>query len=190
MGLVKIETGDLDIVQDIAYAGAGCIGGRPVYARAELYLIRPAVDALAKAAALAGAQDMMLRVYDGYRPGRVQAYFWSQVSDSRYVADPERGSPHTRGIAVDLTLQTREGDVLDMGTGFDALDERSHAGNMDIAAEAQRNRHILTGIMVAAGWAHNPFEWWHFNLPDPTLFPLIEDGTIADRMIVDWLKDA
>ena len=35
------------------------------------------------------------------------------------LSDPKKGSPHTKGIAIDLTLIDFNGNELDMGTKFD-----------------------------------------------------------------------
>ena len=45
-----------------------------------------------------------LRIWDGYRPQSVQYRMWDIVPDPRYVADPNIGSSHNRGGAVDLTI--------------------------------------------------------------------------------------
>ena len=39
-------------------------------------------------------------------------------------SDPKKGSPHTRGVAVDLTL-TKNDIELDMGTDFDDFTEKA-----------------------------------------------------------------
>jgi D-alanyl-D-alanine dipeptidase len=30
--------------------------------------------------------------------------------------------------------------------------------------------------MTLAGWTHHPYEWWHYNLPDPMRYPPLSDG--------------
>ena len=45
-----------------------------------------------------------LRIWDGYRPQSVQYRMWDIVPDPRYVADPNIGSSHNRGGAIDLTI--------------------------------------------------------------------------------------
>jgi D-alanyl-D-alanine dipeptidase len=65
--------------------------------------------------------------------------------------------------------------ALDMGTAFDEMTERSFHACTDISRHAQSNRLLLLGIMAAAGWAHHPCEWWHYNLPEPTRYPVLSD---------------
>jgi D-alanyl-D-alanine dipeptidase len=53
---------------------------------------------------------------------------------------------------------------LDMGTGFDCMDERSHGDNRDVSAEAQQNRAMLQQVMQENGFVPYAQEWWHFTL--------------------------
>ena len=61
---------------------------------------------------------LKLKIFDAYRPVYVQKTLWEFLPDSNFIAPPHKGSPHSRGVAVDLTL-TKDGEELDMGTGFD-----------------------------------------------------------------------
>ncbi|CAM5186357.1 D-alanyl-D-alanine dipeptidase [Castellaniella defragrans] len=114
-------------------------------------------------------------VFDAYRPAAVQRIFWNLLPDPRYVADPAQGSNHTRGVAVDLSLLDEEGAPLDMGTGFDAMCDQSHRDREDLPAAVQRNRQMLLGIMLQAGFRSIPTEWWHFELPDAADYALIPE---------------
>lgn len=111
---------------------------------------------------------------DAYRPSAVQRVFWEKLPDPDYVADPAVGSDHTRGIAVDLTLADQDG-WLDMGTDFDASVIQSHHDRDDVSPAAIRNRVLLRQGMEAAGFLHNPTEWWHYALPRRPEFALIDD---------------
>jgi len=51
----------------------------------------------------------------------------------------------------------------------------SFHGRTDISLAAQRNRCLRLGLMTAAGWTHHPYEWWHYNLPEPTRYPKLSD---------------
>jgi D-alanyl-D-alanine dipeptidase len=108
---------------------------------------------------------------------------WRHTPDPVFLADPRRGSPHSRGAAVDLTLIDADGRALDMGTSFDAFTPLSHHGNDRVAATAQRNRALLLGIMTAAGWDCYLKEWWHYQLFDSRRFPLLSDSVLAQPMM-------
>jgi len=181
--LVEITPQSHAVSLDIAYATPRNFTGAPVYRRAACFLHPEAAHALARAVALAGALGYGLRVYDAYRPTEIQWALWRHTPDPEFLADPRRGSPHSRGVAVDLTLTDEQGDVLDMGTGFDAFVVQSHHGRLDIPPPAQRNRALLLGIMTAAGWDYYRNEWWHYQLFQPRRYPLLSDRAAGTGMV-------
>ena len=103
---------------------------------------------------------------------------WNKFPDPEFLADPRRGSPHSRGVAVDLTLIEAGGAELDMGTGFDDFTARAHHGSLAVPAAAQRNRALLLGLMTAAGWDFYRNEWWHYQLFDARRYPLYSDSAL------------
>ena len=44
--------------------------------------------------------------------------------------------------------------------------------------EAQKNRHILLGIMSAAGWDFYKKEWWHYQLFNAKKYKLIKNNML------------
>ena len=86
-------------------------------------------------------------------------------------------------MAVDLTLIDAAGVELEMGTGFDEFDPRSHHGDLSISAEAQRNRMILMGIMTTAGWDFYRNEWWHYQLFDSKRYPVLKNEVLPQGMM-------
>ncbi|OBS08235.1 D-alanyl-D-alanine dipeptidase [Acidihalobacter prosperus] len=171
------------IAIDLRYATADNITGHPIYARPAALLHPEAHDALMRAADLAAALDCRLIVYDAYRPPAAQWRLWETLPDATFVADPRIGSTHSRGIAVDLTLAGADGQALAMGTGFDDMREQSYHGRLDIPPDTQRNRALLLGLMTAAGWCHQPHEWWHYNLPAEDQYPIIDDKETVARVM-------
>lgn len=175
--LIEITADGYDVELDLRYAAADNFTGSAVYGKARCYLHPEAVCLLEKAAIMARAQGLKLRLFDAYRPTEAQWKLWEHTPDPEFLADPRRGSPHSRGVAVDLTLVDRVGGkALDMGTGFDAFTPRSHHGNMEISAEAQRNRLLLMGLMTTAGWDFYRNEWWHYQLFNSRNYPLLSDA--------------
>lgn len=183
--LVRIAPPDFDLDIALAYATPGNFTGQPVYrADAGCFLNRDAATLLARAVELARPLGLRLKVLDAFRPTEAQWALWTHTPDPDFLADPRRGSPHSRGAAVDLTLIDGDGAELDMGTGFDAFTPRSHHGSGDISPEAQHNRHLLMGIMTTAGWDFYRHEWWHYQLFNPTAHPLLADSVLgAERMM-------
>ncbi len=183
MSLVTITPGGFDVNIYIAYATADNFTGAPVYAAAHCYLHADAAALLRRAVGLASAIGYRFRIYDAFRPSEAQWALWRHTPDPEFLSDPRRGSPHSRGVAIDLTLVDGTGRVLDMGTEFDAFTPRSHHGNPDISSTAQRNRALLLGIMTAAGWDCYLKEWWHYQMFDSRRYPLLSDSVLPRRMM-------
>lgn len=184
--LVSIAaTPDMDIA--LAYATAGNFTGKPVYgAHAGCFLNGEAAALLAKAADLVRPLGLKFKLLDAFRPSEAQWVLWNHTPDAGFLADPRRGSPHSMGAAIDLTLVRRDsGEELDMGTAFDAFTPLSHHGNQDIPPEAQMNRHLLMGIMTTAGWDFYRNEWWHYQLFNAhARYPVLSDSILgADGMM-------
>src|SRR5258708_34532624 len=143
LDLVAIAPPDFDVEVTRAYATDANLTGRPVYRNAECWLHREAAEKLSAAIALARPLGLSLRIFDALRPVEAQWKLWNARPDPEFLADPRRGSPHSRGAAVDLTLGDGDGRELDMGTAFDAFPPLSHPGRPDGAADAQRNRRLV-----------------------------------------------
>lgn len=181
--LVEITAAGHAVVLDLAYARADNFTGRPVYARAVCYLHADAEKRLRRAVELAAAQGLTIKVFDGFRPSEAQWVLWNHTPDPDFLADPRRGSPHSRGVAVDLTLVDGAGRDLDMGTLFDTFSPLSHHGNIEVSVAAQRNRSLLLGLMTAAGWDFYSKEWWHYQLFDSRTYPVLADEVLAQPMM-------
>ena len=131
----------------------------------------------------ARAMGYKLRIFDAFRPSEAQWILWNHTPDPDFLADPRRGSPHSRGVAVDLTLLGADGAPIDMGTDFDAFTPLSHHGNTGVPKEAQRNRLLLLGLMTQAGWNFYRNEWWHYQLFNSRDYPLISDAELDKPML-------
>lgn len=143
-----------------------------------------------------------LFVFDAFRPLAVQNYFYYQwipqylrlvypEKDEAWIKEEvnsywARGArdkeeilasipPHSTGAAVDLTLCFREtGHLLEMGSIFDDITERSHATYFEncqdrksfTIVEARKNRRLLYHLMRAEEFVQHPKEWWHFSYGD------------------------
>ncbi len=183
MALVEITPSSHDLELDLAYAAAGNFTGRPVYRRAACYLHADAERPLRRAIDLAAAQGFRLKIFDAFRPAEAQAVLWNHTPNAEFLADPRRGSPHSRGVAVDLTLIDAGGRELEMGTRFDSFTPLSHHGSTAVPAQAQHNRCLLLGLMTAAGWDFYRNEWWHYQLFDSPRYPLLNDADLPEGMM-------
>lgn len=181
--LVPISPPDYNVLLEIAYATPENFTGKPVYARPLCYLHKEAAELLATACDLAERQDLKIKIFDAYRPTEAQEKLWEHTPDPEFLCPPEKGSPHSRGVAVDLTLVDAQGRELEMGTGFDAFTPLSHHGNTEIGLEAQKNRFLLMGIMTTAGWDFYRNEWWHYQLFNSRQYPLVSDAEAGLEMM-------
>ena len=164
------------IRHQLRYASPDNFVGADMYSPFDCaWLHREAAAALEHATRVLAARHpaLTLLVLDALRPQRVQERMWQALEGTGltgYLADPVRGSIHSFGMAVDVTLIDASGRELDMGTPFDDLTERSHP-----ALEAQMlergelrdshvaNRRVMREVMLAAGWRGINSEWWHFD---------------------------
>jgi zinc D-Ala-D-Ala dipeptidase len=167
------------VAHELRYVGTHNFAGRSLYGRLDCaWLRREAAEGLEAAARwLATARPgWQLLVLDALRPQRVQEAIWVDVAGTpaqEYFANPERGSIHSYGMAVDVTLRSPAGAEVDMGSGFDEMSRLSHpalhaellaAGQLTPAQVAERD--CLAAAMRAGGFAGIPNEWWHFDHGD------------------------
>lgn len=169
--LVELVKLDPTIHLDIRYATKDNFLGVPLYKQARAFMQKPAAEALVRANRALHKQGLGLLVYDGYRPWRATKFMWDhsrpEWRSGGYVADPNKGSRHNRGCAVDLTLyDLKTGKALEMPTGYDDFHVQAHAEATDVSPRARANRTTLQKAMLAQGFQILPEEWWHFDYKD------------------------
>lgn len=182
MSLVKITASDAYVI-DLAYATINNFTGKKIYQTPICYLHPDAAACLERVVALLEPLGLRIKILDAFRPTEAQQMLWDCVPNEMYVANPAKGSPHSRGVAIDLTLVDESGCELDMGTPFDDFTEKSHHQNLDISIVAQKNRLLLLGVMTAAGWDFYQNEWWHYQLFQSKSYDLISDSLLPDSMM-------
>ncbi|MET0855133.1 MAG: M15 family metallopeptidase [Telluria sp.] len=167
------------IAVDLRYAGADNFVGRDLYSPFDCaWLHRDAAAALEKVVAWLAQQrpGYTALVLDALRPQRVQEQLWEALAGTElqiYLANPERGSIHSFGMALDITILDELGRELDMGTGFDDMTDLSHPAlepqflaRGEITAAQVANRQLLRDAMVQAGFQGINTEWWHYDCGD------------------------
>lgn len=175
----RLDTLQHGIAVDLRYATADNFVGHPVYAGIDCHwLRREAADALEAAAAWLAERrpGYRLLVLDALRPQRVQQRLWDELQGTpltMYLAHPERGSIHSFGMAVDLTLLDPQGREVDMGSGFDEMTLASHPDHEaehlalgTLTAQHLTERGWLRAAMREAGFNGIATEWWHFDFGD------------------------
>lgn len=158
-----------------------------------IYIRKHVLEKLEMAIALLPKQYSFI-LYDGFRPFQVQQHLFTLFSDKvktkhpdysmeqvleetlKFVAFPSmdfnKTSPHVTGGAIDLTLGTREGVPLDLGTDFDEMSPKSATRYFEenpIENEtALMNRRLLYNSLVAVGFTNYDEEWWHYDYGNVT----------------------
>lgn len=175
MALIEITQSSHPVILELLYATDKNFTGNAIYKSARCFLHKNAMPLLEKSIILADQQGYKLKIFDAFRPKEAAQALWDFFPNPMYVANPQKGSHHTRGVAVDLTLVDKENNrELDMGTPFDDFTEQSHHSTI-MTKEIAHNRYILLGIMMSAGWDFYNNEWWHYQLFSPRDYPLIEE---------------
>lgn len=175
--LIEINKLDDTIKLDIRYATTNNFVGQAVYSEARAFLQKPAAESLVKVHRKLKNQGLGLVVFDGYRPWSVTKMFWEVTPEDKrmFVANPEKGSRHNRGCAVDLSLYNlKTGELLEMPSEFDEFSKRAHV-NYDGATDNQKkNRETLRSAMEAEGFLIYEVEWWHFDHKDWREYPILD----------------
>ncbi len=177
-GLVDIQTIDSGIVVELKYSTCDNFLFMDLYGSLSKAYLQPDV-----AGKLKNAQALLrskfpyysLIVYDAVRPRSIQHTMWDTIAvpyyeRSKYVSNPQNGSLHNFGAAVDLSIIDENGVVLDMGTPYDFFGELAYPREEQrmiregkLSYKQLFNREILRDAMLQAGFAAITTEWWHFN---------------------------
>ena len=174
--LVDLTTLDPTLKLDIRYATSNNFLGTPVYEQAKAFLQRPAAQALTRAAQKLRPLGYGLLIHDAYRPWYVTKIFWDATPQDKkiFVADPQEGSRHNRGCAVDLTLyDLKTGKEVPMTGEYDEMSERSYAFYPAGTSLERWDRDLLRHALEAEGFSVYSYEWWHFDYQDWQQYPIL-----------------
>jgi D-alanyl-D-alanine dipeptidase len=173
--LVDIRKIDPTIRVQLSYARTDNCFRRRLYSGTVALLRDPVARRLAKVQKRLQRQSLSLKVWDAYRPTSVQRAMFRLKPGTRYLANPRKGSNHSRGAAVDVTLCTTAGKDLVMPTPHDEFSSRAHRGaTRGVSQTARRHARLLDAVMRAEGFTPIRYEWWHFNAPDARRYPLAD----------------
>lgn len=167
--LVELAALDPSIHLDIRYAQSDNFLSTPVYTQARAFLQRPAAEALLRVLLKLQPLGYGLLIHDAYRPWYVTKIFWDATprEDHIFVADPEKGSRHNRGCAVDLTLyDLATGKAIEMTGLYDEMSPRSFPNFQGGTSLERWHRDLLRRAMESEGFTVNENEWWHFDDKD------------------------
>lgn len=175
-GYLDVEAEIPELRVDLRYSTSNNFVTNDVYGDVNHVFLHPvAVEKLKTALKVLQSEKpgYTFLVFDGARPQSVQQKFWDFVAGTSmqgYVANPSKGSIHSYGLAVDLTLIDENGKEVDMGTPFDSFEDiaqpRYEADFLELGiltSEQVENRELLRYVMTNAGYSFIRNEWWHFN---------------------------
>lgn len=160
---------------ELRYATTNNFTGQVLYQNLhQAYLHKKAFEKFAKANEILKKEHPNLHfvVFDALRPRSVQRELFAKVKGTEkeiYVANPDRGSVHNYGFALDLSLKEKDKEI-DMGTPYDDFSkkaqpklEKEFLKKGELTEKQIENRRILKSVMERAGFKQIPVEWWHFD---------------------------
>ncbi len=174
--LVELTTLDESIHLDIRYASENNFMGASFYSAPRAFLQRPAAEALVRVHHKLKKQGFGFLVHDAYRPWYVTKMFWDATPDDKkmFVANPQEGSRHNRGCAVDLTLyHLKTGKVVRMVSGYDEMSDRSHIDYPGGTSQQRKHRSMLREAMESEGFSVELIEWWHYDYKTWSQYPIL-----------------
>lgn len=161
---VNLKNYSNDFVYDMKYATNDNFLKTKVYDCATCFLRLKTVKALILANQEFLKMGYKIKLYDCYRPLDVQKQMWAIVPNPNYVANPNKGSIHNKGCAIDISLVDNLGNELDMGTKFDHFGIEASHNFLKLNENTIQNRMLLKKIMKNANFNSFESEWWHYNL--------------------------
>jgi D-alanyl-D-alanine dipeptidase len=168
-GFMEITEDTSGIILDIKYATTDNFTGKKIYDCGRCFMEKKAAEKImAVNRDLNSRYGFGIKIFDCYRPSPFQQRLWDIVPNPDYVAPPHKGSVHSRGQAIDLTIIDRNGKELDMGTPFDFFGEEAHTDYTALKDEVLKNRRLLTKMMELHGYRGIRTEWWHFSTKEVT----------------------
>lgn len=184
---MDIYEGDGLLRVDLAYAKAdNLLFGERIYRPdARLWLYKKLAEVIIHAAGILREQKLRLVLYDGLRSVEAQEKMLATkrvknnphwLEEPRLLSPPGMGA-HPRGMAIDCSVETADGTLLDMGTPFDYLAENAapdhnpaHRDHPRLSDKVKTNRGILHSAVTASARISGadviglPQEWWDYRL--------------------------
>jgi len=171
---VDVATFDTTIVHDIRYATDNNFMDQVIYDCPYCLFRYKAAKDLKLASEEFQTVGYRIKVFDCYRPHSAQYKLWDILPNINYVANPDKGSIHNRGAAVDLTLVDSSGKQLNMGTEFDYFGFPAYSINLSLPDSILQNRFLLWETMNKYGFREIKTEWWHMSHYSCLQYPISE----------------
>jgi len=173
-GLVKLEDLDSSFVIDLKYATQDNFTGKVIYSSPLCLIHKETAKKLIAANNEFKELGYRLKIFDAYRPFSAQQLLWDATDNKSFVADPKKGSVHNRGAAVDVTLVDKDGNEIEMPSGYDEFSKRAALDYKGCPEHQIENRELLGRIMVKHGFRRINNEWWHFEDTNAKNYPILD----------------
>ncbi len=176
LALIDLKQYITDVAIQLPYATTHNFTGTNLYGKANTtYLVRNAAIALRNVQQQLQQYNIGILIYDAYRPYSATKLMWNIIHDERYVANPNSGSNHNRGLSVDLTLVSlATKQPLLMGTAFDNFTDTAHHNFTGLPQQVLDNRKLLKTTMELYGYKPLATEWWHYTYTDTVPHAVID----------------
>lgn len=169
LNLVSLERLRPTVLFDLRYATPNNITGKVLAEGATIArLDMGAATRLSKVAAELIEDGYKMVLWDAFRSEEVQRELRVIDADAKYVLEE---SQHSLGLAVDVTLADKDGNLLDMGTDHDEFSDWAHDGAAGLTENQEANRYLLKITMARHGFTVWPYEWWHFDFDPANIKP-------------------
>ena len=173
--LTEIKKAIPNITLDIRYATKNNFMNEIMYRQARAFARKPVVDQLKIIQKELNKQGFGLKIYDGYRPYSVTVAFFKKATDKAFVANPNKGSRHNRGCAIDLSIiDLKTGKELPMPTPYDSFSPLAASNYLPLPEDVLKNRLMLISVMEKHGFKVLENEWWHFDFVGWKDFDLVD----------------
>ena len=174
--LVEISSYIPNAIIDLKYATTDNFTGEQIYDSDMPAMLRfGTVKKLMKVQEELNTLGYTLVVWDAYRPTSAQFKLWEVCPNPTYVANPNGGgSSHSSGNTLDITIQTLNGEYVEMPTGFDDFSKLADRNYGDVSEDAGNNATMLEELMEKYGFKPYSGEWWHFS--DTTQYDIVQES--------------
>ena len=164
--LVDLKKLDDEFQLDIRYASTNNFMRSKFYKNERAFFNMSAAERLIEAKNDLKELGYGIIIYDAYRPWFVTKMFWEGTPENlkHFVANPENGSSHNKGCAIDIGLYDIEtGESIVMISGYDEFTERAYPNYMGGSKKQRDIRDMLIKVMERNDFTVYEYEWWHFN---------------------------
>ena len=164
--LVDLKKLDDEFQLDIRYASTNNFMRSKFYKNERAFFNMSAANKLIEAKNDLKELGYGIIIYDAYRPWFVTKMFWEGTPENlkHFVANPENGSSHNKGCAIDIGLYDIEtGESIVMISGYDEFTERAYPNYMGGSKKQRDIRDMLIQVMERNDFTVYEYEWWHFN---------------------------